>query len=345
MGNRASYLLIEDGQSHIYFSRWGALSIPAVLLSGPDATMAYIRALTPYESLLDDTWGEGAILLDVDTRELRFFGGLEVDRTPYLQRALLRALRLLWPTWTVEWTLFGMADLALRLNRDVGEVLTAYEDPQLYAPRMSEQSLEALPACNNACSVVTVKWSASEAFDYPLNAHQMNALSLGPRLLDLLKNMQPLALPREDAFNFPFFDGVYLDATTQALWMTGDDPRELPVVGQMWPGWSVNAHTRDIVWQVAMSGRDPSAIMVPEERTIEELIADLMSVSTTNPGELYAAMSGYAQSQSSEPQRITVGEGFFSADAPPMSKDEQRETLLRLLRATSTHGDSATSEK
>ena len=45
MGNRAHYILIEDGQLHIFYSHWGALTIPAVIASGPEATLAYIREL------------------------------------------------------------------------------------------------------------------------------------------------------------------------------------------------------------------------------------------------------------------------------------------------------------
>lgn len=72
MGHRANYVLIADGQPTIYFSRWGALRIPAVVLSGPEATLAYVRQLTPDDSLLDDTWAEGGMLLDLDAHRLLF---------------------------------------------------------------------------------------------------------------------------------------------------------------------------------------------------------------------------------------------------------------------------------
>ena len=45
MGNRARYVIIEDGQLHIFYSHWGVLTIPAVVASGPEATLAYIREL------------------------------------------------------------------------------------------------------------------------------------------------------------------------------------------------------------------------------------------------------------------------------------------------------------
>ena len=45
MGNRARYVIIEDGQLYIFYSHWGALTILAVIASGSEATLAYIREL------------------------------------------------------------------------------------------------------------------------------------------------------------------------------------------------------------------------------------------------------------------------------------------------------------
>ena len=123
MGNRANYVVIEGGRSEIYFSRWGAPYIPAVLLAGPEATVAYVRALTPDNDLLDCVWAEGGISLDIDQRELRFFGGVKVASAPYVRRLLLDVLRANWSGWSVDWARFGIADLALSLGWDVGRVL------------------------------------------------------------------------------------------------------------------------------------------------------------------------------------------------------------------------------
>jgi hypothetical protein len=128
MGNRANYVLIEEGHHQIYFSRWGAPTIPSVLLSGPVATIAFVRALTPDDEILDEVWAEGGMLLDIDNRRLRFFGGVKVASAPYLQRPLLRVLRRLWPGWSVEWALLGIADLALGLGWEIGCVLTTEFD-------------------------------------------------------------------------------------------------------------------------------------------------------------------------------------------------------------------------
>jgi hypothetical protein len=96
MGHRANYALIEDGRLQLYFSRWGALTIPAVVLSGPEDTIAYVRNHTLTDGLLNNTWAEGVIFIDVDAKTMKRSGGDDIDLKPYLQRPLLKAVRSLW---------------------------------------------------------------------------------------------------------------------------------------------------------------------------------------------------------------------------------------------------------
>ncbi len=81
MGNRANYVIVEYGQAQIFFSRWGALTIPSVLLSGPEETLVYIRQLTPAESLLDNVWAESGVLVNVDTHHALFWGAIALPST------------------------------------------------------------------------------------------------------------------------------------------------------------------------------------------------------------------------------------------------------------------------
>jgi hypothetical protein len=53
----------------------------------------------------------------------RFSGGSSISIRPYLRRPLLTALSQLWPGWSIDWALFGMADLARNIGREVSQVL------------------------------------------------------------------------------------------------------------------------------------------------------------------------------------------------------------------------------
>ena len=347
MGHRANYVIVEGGQPAIFFSRWGALTIPAVLLSGPDATIAYVRALTPDNELLDDTWAEGGMVLHLDRRELRFFGGLHIDMTPYLRRPLLRALRTLWQGWSVEWAVHGIADLALCLGWEVDRVLTSEsaDSPLLGGsdPIVSEGAVQTALVLRQAHSVITVRRSQTDVRDYLLSPKSVYVLSLGPRLLELLANATDATLPSEGDPDLPG-EGAYLDVTSRTVWMWDFgpfDPRLVVAMERRWPRWRAHGHVDGLVRQVELSGRDGSVVRVPEERAIQELVEELVRASSTDPASLFAALTGSAQDSQPGGGQITVGKGFFSADRPPLPPEERRDVLLTLLRSAATDEDPA----
>src|SRR5262245_39783524 len=282
MGHRANYVLIEGQQPHIHFSRWGALSIPAVLVAGPEATISYVRNLTPDDELLDDVWAEGGMLLQVDRRELRFFGGVEIYRKPYLRRLLLRALRALWEGWSVEWARHGIADLALSLGWEVSRVLDTEADGvkllQSTEPLLNEEDVQITQELKSAHSVFSVRWPSGDSSDYLLVPSMTSALSLGPHLLQLVAGKPSTTLPSEDDLDLPG-EGACLDVSAQVLWLSefGEfDPRDVPAIARRWPGWQVDGHVEGLVRQVELSGRDPAPLMVPQERALHELVEELM---------------------------------------------------------------------
>lgn len=346
MGNRANYVLIEDGQSRLYFSRWGAPDIPGMLLAGPEAAIAYVHALTPDDDLQDEVWAEGGVVLDADLRDLRFFGGVHIENTPYMRRPLLRALRAVWPGWRVAWARFGIADLALSLGRDVRLVLNVEDDPEWLPDTgrvIQDGDIQTTDELTQARSIFSVRWDENEVRDYLLVPPSASALALGPRLLDLLRTARPATLPREDAPDLPH-DGAYLDTTTRSLWMSGTDRvylLHLWATAQRWPGWQVDGHTEGLARQVALSGRDPAAVVVSEEQAIHELIDELTRTYSIDPAGLYEALVKRDDAPLASSDRITFGKGFFSDDRPLLSKEEQRALLLRLLRETASPDDFA----
>jgi len=124
VGHRANCILIEKGQTHIYFTRFGALSIPAVVLEGPEALEAYMQKQTPVTTLLDNVWAEGGVLMDQDKRSLCFYSdGIE----KYCIRYLVEAVRLVWEGWDVTWATLEMAEFAHRIGIESATVLTGGE--------------------------------------------------------------------------------------------------------------------------------------------------------------------------------------------------------------------------
>lgn len=351
MGNRANYVLIEDGRAQIYFTRWGALDIPATLLSGPEATIAYARSLTPDNSLLTDTWAEGGVLLDVDARHLSFWGGYNVEYYPYLRRPLLAALRLLWPYWLVDWATFGVAELARAVGCDLSAVYESDFDNvdflQGIAPLLTAEQLLRAQAADAMETALTIRWRTGEVKDYRFSRHwnedesdgpgrlvtPIGILSLGPKLLNIMYSQPTMALPQEGGEREP--EVAYVDEEAQILWLGADefDPRYLEALARRWPGWQVQGHTEGVVRQALLSGRDPTALMVPQQRAIDELIEELTRDHAFNPFRLAQAIQ-QALPPEEQQGEVKFGVGFFSQDQPPLVPEERREMLRRLFQQT-----------
>ena len=298
MGNRANYVLVEAEQMHIFYSHSGALTIPAVIASGPEATLAYIRELEPTEGLLEKVWIEGGILFNVDTRHALFWGGDSIAVHPYLRRPLLAALPLLWPGWSINWATFGVTDLVRGMGGRFSQVLEdEFDDTDFLmgdgAMVTEAQLLESLKT-GGPGTLLTIRRRAGEVRDYfffvqvrwlrdergkPLfSAAPYEVLSLGPHLLAMMQTQPTASLPREGSEQEPD-EGAFVDVETQTIWVWHNetlDPRYLEALARRWPGWQVHGHVEGMVRQVILSGREPAALMVSNQQAIDELIEEVI---------------------------------------------------------------------
>ena len=77
MGHRCNYVVRERGALTLYYSHWGALTVPRDLFWGLAAARAFLAGHDPCgdEDWLDDVWGEGGAALDVDSQTVTIYGG------------------------------------------------------------------------------------------------------------------------------------------------------------------------------------------------------------------------------------------------------------------------------
>ncbi|HJW92891.1 MAG TPA: hypothetical protein VJ901_04675 [Thermoanaerobaculia bacterium] len=110
MGQRANLIVIEHGQRTVYYDHWCANRLDDELFWGPEEALHFIRQREPAGDggWLDEVWCEGAALLDLDRRDLLFFGGEDVLYDVRLRRVHLDLLRRQWDGWTVRWAPEGL---------------------------------------------------------------------------------------------------------------------------------------------------------------------------------------------------------------------------------------------
>jgi hypothetical protein len=351
MGDRANYVIVENGQAQIFFSRWGALTIPSVLLSGPERTMEYIRQLTPEESLLDDVWAEGGVLVDVDTQRALFWGGDRIAIRPYLRRPLLAALSLLWPGWSIYWAQFGVADLARSIGWEVSRVLdtqfvhTAFLEGK--EPVVTETQLLESLRTKDPKTILSIRRNTGEVKDYLLNLEESfgendpktyhhlstlyQVLSIGSRLLNMLPMESTTSLPREGSEQEPH-QGVYIDEEMQTIWIWENDTldgRYIEAVARRWTGWQVQGHVEGIVRHIILSGRDPAEVKISDQQAVQELITTVVGDRGINPMPISEIIQRVLPPE--EQQGMKFGKGFSTVDAPLLAPHERREVLEHLL--------------
>lgn len=349
LGNRANYVIIENRHAHIFFSRWGALDIPSVMLSGAEATLAYMRQLTPIDSLLNNVWAEGGILLDVDTHHALFWGGDSIALHPYLRRPLLAVLPLLWPGWSINWALFGVADLARGIGWEVSQILEDEFDDAAFltgsgAVITETQLLDSLKV-DGSGTILTIRKKTGEVGDYLFSVdehfyepgeHRFSAmpyqiLSLGSQLLTTLHTQPTISLPKEGSEQEPL-RGAYIDEETQTIWVWENntlDPRYLEALARRWPGWQAHGHVDGLVRHVILSGRDSTTLRVSEQQAIQELISELTHNQGIDPVRTSQAIQQALPQE--KPEEMKFGIGFFSTDSPPLTPQERRDILNRLF--------------
>lgn len=329
MGHRASYALIEHGATRMFYSHWGAKSIPAQLLAGPERTIDYLRALDPAEKLLNSAWAEGAILLDIDKCRACFWGGEDIAYYPYLRRALLPALRQLWPGWTMEWATFGMADIARHMGLDASIAFTEPFSEDMLYPLDIDDLREPNP--DYLHTLITIRDAGSHVADYLFD--RTFAPSAGPDLIDLCRGRTPDQLPHERA---EIEAGAYIDVPARELWVWENEtlnPRYLVDLAQRWAGWRIHGHVEGIVRQTILSGRSAVDIMMPEAEAVQELVTELTHSlgDWFDPGKLLPLLTSNSPPGT---DRIEIQPGFLRTDGPAISVDERRQILQQLFRIT-----------
>lgn len=344
-------MLIENGQKQIFYSQFGAITIPAVLLAGPEDTLKYILKLDTTDQLMNNVWAEGGILFNADERQMLFWGGDSIAAYPYLRRPLLKLLPALWQGWSIDWAIHGVADLAYALGWDVWKVLEDdFDDTdflQGHGAVVTEAQLMDSLLADGAKSLITIRRKNGEVRDYFFSAHPSlgeaffspepyKMLSLGPQLITFLDAQSTAPLPLEGSEQEPD-KGALIDEETYTLWVWDNelDPRYQEAIARRWPEWQVKGHVEGLIRHVQLSGRNATPLMLPTEQVNQKLLHELVDFQGFDPDRLAYAIRQALPEE--EQQNIKFAPGFFSVNTPPLSAQERRLILEHLLSQLGGH--------
>ncbi|KAB2375403.1 hypothetical protein [Actinomadura montaniterrae] len=348
MGHRANYVVVERGAHRVHYSQFGALSLGADPLMGPEELESYIRSLETREQLTDDVWCEGSLVLDLDTRTLLFWSehcaaGVNLE----LRRALLRLVGELWPGWTVRWAArehaevvahLGLAPEGLISTREpedgpaVDEVVASLNEGMrmLGVPKNVEDQRREItehgdpdPYYLDAETILTVRFGDGVVRDFSTMYRIADVLRSGAELVPALESAPGTSLPRVEHVR----SGALIDVQTRTVTAWPVQPLRAEDHAERWPGWQVTWTDLGLPGQVAATGRDPVAVAQTPAHLAREAAA------------LVGASDQVAQVQQGLEEHIAQvrGEGAEilaqaeRAPVPPAPRDGRAELALRII--------------
>jgi hypothetical protein len=243
MGSRAHYAVIKDGKADLHYSHWGAQYIDSDVLWGPDQVIPFVESLDlddPEHVLLDATWSEGAVVLDVDRKKLLVSGGETIGPDPQMRRLWLRLANIAWTGWDVSWAVHGISHVvdALGIEREkvLGKLPSSTFDPtKLYACHTQGRARMLL-------SIRDEHGLEHYGFDAPVEYY----LVAGQALIGCLDRCRLYSTTElERGVKLPE-DAIFIDKTKHRLVVTLApifgfyDPRIATMIELHWPGWRID---------------------------------------------------------------------------------------------------------
>jgi hypothetical protein len=294
MGHRTNYVIRDKGRLALFYSHWGALTVPEDVFWGPSYAEAFIRSneQVGLDEWLDDVWGEGGVALDKDEKTIALFGG-EALGFPPLQGHFARLMQALWVQqgWTVRFV-EGMPDIAEQVGVDRA---VCEADPVDPIPADLEALGEAFREEGFFCALVSVKqgegWS-----DRVLDVGASYALVNGPSLVSKLDGLPTLEEARRshaerpleewEEERGPFADrfraAVLIDEAARRLsfWEGWAREHDITVIRLQWSaeGWQVESREGGLAEHFARTSRPLPDDLVASENGESAEAVDLGEV-------------------------------------------------------------------
>ncbi len=324
MGHRSNFVIIQNREINIYYSHWGAISIPKDIFYGPQITIDYIKSLQPVETLLDDLWCEGAVLVDTHEKQLIFWGG-DGYEYPAVRKYFISLLQLNWEGWGIRWAEQGIIDIAQYLRIDISQVQT---DIDYYHWKNYRGWLENSET-DYTETLLTVKYHPELILDYRFDNYLTELLSTGSSLFELLQSCDLIAIPDEEKV----CSGAYLNLFEKEIWVWWGRPTDERVLSKIlrhWHGWTVKRHTEGLPFQVELSGRSSDFIRMEAEAVIEQILDDITKNDRFDPKKWIDTIA--SNCVNIEYADIWINPDTLDNYQPQITDREKQQVLQRIIK-------------
>ncbi|BBX26621.1 hypothetical protein GCM10009632_42820 [Mycolicibacterium alvei] len=225
MGNRANFVIVENGEWQLYYSHWAGCRMLDALAFGPEFALRYVKALEalPRTDWTCPLWSDGGAVIDVDRKRLLFFGDELMCDMP-IRRAMFVVLIAMWPDYEVGWAYGGTHELASYVGAD------CKWDDDLRGPDLKLARKHG----TGPCQVVSMIDTAGHLRLWPL-WWGVSSARHGSGLMELLpgKGFARLRLGQIPV------GGVHIDAGRRRIgvWYTDEPQNVFHRLPHLWAGW------------------------------------------------------------------------------------------------------------
>ncbi|WP_245233836.1 hypothetical protein [Mycobacterium sp. PS03-16] len=240
MGNRANFVIVENGDWRLYYSHWGGCRMLDALVGGPELAVRYVESLRrcPKDEWVSPMWADGGAVVDLDRRRLLFFGD-SVMTEMNERRAVLQALSVVWPGYEIGWAYDGTVEIAGYVGAELR--------PEVWDRK---PKVKLARGRGHLCHVVSVIDAAGQLRFWPLWWHLSKAWR-GPTLIDDLPGN---GVSRLRLRKIPE-GGCHIDIPrkTMSAWQTADTMGIFQALPELSPGWQTE------VWRTGSKSTSPDA--------------------------------------------------------------------------------------
>ena len=237
MSNRANYILIENGITQLYYSKYGADTLGYRLIDGVNKIVETTRRFELVRELMEDGYAEGAMILNLDKQEILFFDDLLGIESTFLKPIIFKMLmETLYVGWSIKWAMMGMLDIAEYLGEKEHRVVRL-EDVQLSKPKV----VAIKPEHSRISNLFFIKVSGKILCYYlPYLAHSILSM-VRSELEEFLSNFEQSDYSNLNRSNISEF--IFIDDNLQVLNLYFSRPlfvRKITKALELWRGWKIN---------------------------------------------------------------------------------------------------------
>ncbi|AKF11258.1 hypothetical protein [Sandaracinus amylolyticus] len=282
MGHRANLVLVEHGETRVFYGHWSSIALVNELFWGHEHARAWIldHREVGDEGWLDDVWAEGGAVLDVDRRVLLLFGGEALRGDAARRCTYLGLVREVWTGWDVRWAERGVLDLAEHVGIPASRVRAeqALIDPITTLPAPDDD--------REASCVATFVFEDGRMRHFPLVLCVDENLGGGIELVEVARRLEGrerfVFAPARDCW---LEGGFHVDVPRRRVvsWCGRDLPR-LDEIAARWSGYELVHVGASWEEHVALSRGTLVIEPLPEDERIAELRASLVTGSAAGDG-------------------------------------------------------------